>query len=344
MTKKLNEKNERTKRAFLTYRKHSEQVSDKTLDRELAALERFDEWNGRKDFAKFHIDWAVGFRTYLDRAKGRTGKPIAKSTTRAIMATMRAFTLWLSQQEGFRRRITAADASYFKLSLRDEAEARAAPERPATSIRQAKKALEGMPNKTPRQMRDKAILALLCLTGIRVGALISLKIKHIDLDEKSVMQNPREVATKFGKKIDSFFAKGFEDAEKAMAEWITHLDEVALCSPDDPLFPTTALKADSKVGFKDIGFTSAHWKTSDPVRKIVNSAFDAVGLQAFGPHAFRHMLARHAAKNCESVAELVATSQNLGHSDVLITLRSYGQISRETQRSLITGEKDQDGY
>ncbi|MEM9130433.1 MAG: site-specific integrase, partial [Pseudomonadota bacterium] len=74
------------------------------------------------------------------------------------------------------------------------------------------------------------------------------------------------------------------------------------------------------------------------VRKIINTAFDAAGLPAYGPHAFRQMLARRAAKNCESVAELVATSQNLGHSDVLVTLRSYGQIHRDDQRRLITGE------
>ena len=54
-------------------------------------------------------------------------------------------------------------------------------------------------------MRDKAVFALLCITGIRVGALISLRIRHVDLDEKPVTQNPREVATKFGKRIDTFF-------------------------------------------------------------------------------------------------------------------------------------------
>ena len=56
---------------------------------------------------------------------------------------------------------------------------------------------------------------------------------------------------------------------------------------------------------------------------------------------FCHMLARHAAKTCGSVAELVATAQNLGHTDVLTTLRSYGQISREDQRRLITGHVDE---
>ena len=80
--------------------------------------------------------------------------------------------IWLSQQDGFRRRIKLEHADYFRLSLRDEAEARAAPHRPAPSIKQSQRALAMMPEATPRELRDKAIFALLCLTGIRVGALI----------------------------------------------------------------------------------------------------------------------------------------------------------------------------
>ncbi|SHE87193.1 Site-specific recombinase XerD [Litoreibacter ascidiaceicola] len=342
MKKRPNEKNERIKRRFIEYRKFARQLSEQTLDRELAALERFDTWNGRKDFARFHIEWAMGFRAHLEQAKTNAGKPLSKSTNRATMATLREFTLWLSQQDGFRSRIKTADADYFNLSRRDEAEARAAPTRPAPSIKQAKRALSLMPESTPRELRDKAIFAILCLTGIRVAALISLRIKHVDLDEKSVNQNPREVATKFGSDIDTFFAKGFEEAETVLAAWLFHLDETALYGPDDPLFPATSLTADAISGFKANGFQRRHWKSTEPVRKIVNQAFAAANLQAFGPHAFRHMLARHAAKTCTSVAELIATSQNLGHKDVLTTLRSYGQISRERQRALVTGESEDD--
>ncbi|MDO6481922.1 tyrosine-type recombinase/integrase [Shimia thalassica] len=338
MSKRPNEKNERIKRHYIDYRKHARQLSDRTLDRELAALERFDVWNGRKDFARFHIDWAMGFRAHLEQAKGGSGKPLGKSTTRAIMATMREFTLWLSQQDGFRSKIRTSDADYFKLSRRDEAEARAATERRAPSLNQARRALDLMPATTPRQLRDRAVFALLCLTGIRVAALTSLRIKHIDLAEKSVTQNPREVATKFGKRIDTFFEQGFPEAEQALANWLTHLDETELYGPDDPAFPATALRATAAEGFKAKGFKRAPWKTTEPVRKIVNEAFACANLPAFGPHAFRHMIARHKAKSCRSVAELVATSQNLGHTDVLTTLRSYGQISRERQRALITGE------
>ena len=120
--------------------------------------------------------------------------------------------------------------------------------------------------------------------------------------------------------------------------WITHRDEVALYGPDDPLFPATAVSAQSNAGFAANGFTHRAWKSTEPVRKIVNAAFETASLPNYGPHSFRHMLARHAVNTSTSVAELVANSQNLGHSDVLITLRSYGQISRERQRELVTGK------
>jgi len=212
MSKRLNEKNERLKRRFLEYRKYARQLCEKSLDREISALERFDIWNGRKDFKRFHIEQAMGFRTHLEGSKSKTGKPLAKSSMRAILATLREFILWLSQKDGFRSKIKAADSDYFNLSRRDEAEARAAPPRPAPSINQAKHALRLMPSATPHQKRAKAVFALLCLTGIRVSALASLKVKHIDFREKSVTQNPREVATKFGKSIDTFFAKEFSEA------------------------------------------------------------------------------------------------------------------------------------
>ena len=169
MSRRVNEANERIKRRFLEYRQYARQLSEKTLDREIAALERFDVWNGRKDFSKFHIEQAMGFRKHLEQIKSAAGKPLGKSTMRAILATLREFILWLSQQDGFRSRIKPADADYFSLSRRDEAEARAAPPRPAPSVTQARRALSMMPTETSRELRDKAVFALLCLTGIRVA-------------------------------------------------------------------------------------------------------------------------------------------------------------------------------
>ena len=40
----------------------------------------------------------MGFRTYLEQAKSVSGRPLGKSTMLAILATLHAFVLWLSQQ------------------------------------------------------------------------------------------------------------------------------------------------------------------------------------------------------------------------------------------------------
>lgn len=68
----------------------------------------------------------------------------------------------------------------------------------------------------------------------------------------------REAATKFGKRIDTFFAKDFNEAEAPLRRWMTYPEEVVLYAPDDPLLPATALTARTKEGFKACGFTRTH--------------------------------------------------------------------------------------
>jgi len=69
----------------------------------------------------------------------------------------------------------------------------------------------------------KALFALIGLTCIPVSALTTIRIGHIDLKEKSVTQNTREVAPKNGKSIETFGVKDSEVAEAAMANWFSYL-------------------------------------------------------------------------------------------------------------------------
>ena len=52
-----------------------------------------------------------------------------------------------------------------------------------------------MPSATEFERRDKALFAFFMLTGARVGAVASLKLKHVDLFNGKVYQDPREVNT-----------------------------------------------------------------------------------------------------------------------------------------------------
>ena len=64
----------------------------------------------------------------------------------------------------------------------------------------------------PNRKRDRAILALLILTGVLDAALVSLRLKHLGLKEQRLDQYGREVDTKFG---TSMWIRFFPYAEPA---------------------------------------------------------------------------------------------------------------------------------
>ncbi len=97
--------------------------------------------------------------------------------------------------------------------------------------------------------------------GTRAGAAITLRVKHVDFEDTSVRQNPRNGATKFGKNIESFFHKGVPKAEEILARWITYLDATALYGPDDPLFPASERVAEGSA-------TLDYWRRTRSQRRI----------------------------------------------------------------------------
>ena len=84
------------------------------------------------------------------------------------------------------------------------------------------------------ERRDRALIAFTAITGVRDGALISLRVKHVDPSRLRVIQNPREVATKASKRIDPFFFPVSDTCEKIVLVWLRHLREALLFGDDDP--------------------------------------------------------------------------------------------------------------
>lgn len=59
--------------------------------------------------------------------------------------------------------------------------------------------IASMPAATDIEKRNRAIVALILLTGVRDGALVSLKLKHMNILEQRLDQGAREVKIKFAK-------------------------------------------------------------------------------------------------------------------------------------------------
>jgi integrase len=198
-----------------------------------------------------------------------------------------------------------------------------------------------MPVSTEIERRNRALLAFTILTGMRDRAIASIKLKHIDVIEKCVHQDARDVKTKFSKTFSTFFFPIDDDIEEIVLEWIMYLKEEKLWGNEDPLFPVTNITLNRALQFEAAGIKKEHWQTASPIRKIFQDAFTTAGLPYFNPHSFRNTLARLGEELCHTPEEFKAWSQNLGHEKVLTTFTSYGEVSYHRQGELIRNMGDE---
>jgi integrase len=68
-----------------------------------------------------------------------------------------------------------------------------------------------MPTAREIDLRNRAVVAFSLSTGVRDGAVISLKLKHVDLGTDTVSHDARDVKAKFSKTfVSHFFPVGDE--------------------------------------------------------------------------------------------------------------------------------------
>jgi integrase len=329
-------KNERIKRKYRLWLQDARQRSERSIDQALAAIAAFEQSTRRKDFAAFHIEQARAFKRSLqDGVNPNTGKPYAKATIKARLDAVKAFFVWLADQPGYRSRIRYADCEYFNLSANDVRIATAKRERPAPSLDQVHHALNLMPHGTLIEKRDRAVLALALLTGARDDALASLAIQNLDLDDRKIVQDARTVRVKFRKTFATWFFPVGGQAEAIIKDWLACLKDELQFGPDEPLFPQTEIGLDDKGRFAPIGLKRTFWANADPIRRVFKQAFERAGLPAYNPHAIRKTLVRLGEELCTTPEAFKAWSQNLGHEDVMTTLRSYGAVSSHRQAEIM---------
>jgi integrase len=299
-------------RGSLVYLKAARGLSEQSIDCAAKALQRFEASTRFRDFRKFHVEQAVAFRRVLGETKASRGEqPLSYSTMMQTLNALRSFFIWLADRPGYKSKICYSDADYFRLSEKETRVARTAKGR--------------------------------ALTGARDGALVSLKLKHVDLSEGKVVQDGREVSTKFSKTFTTWFFPVGDDVRSVVEEWIKFLRERELFSDDDPLFPATAVVNGRDRQFEVAGLSRNHWANTGPVRDVFRKAFAAAGLPYFNPHSFRNTLAQLSQRRCRDPEAMKAWSQNLGHEDVLTTFRSYGAVAADRQAEIIrnSGEPDE---
>ncbi|MDI3337927.1 tyrosine-type recombinase/integrase [Defluviimonas aestuarii] len=333
--RKFNEDNERMKREYRRYLALAKGRDEKTIDKVDAALAEFEQVLGYKPFKTFHRDWCERFKRYLEKRRTATGNPLSLTTRDATLRLVKGFFHWLASQPGYKSRVTYSDVDYFNNNAKDARAAHSVRPKIYPSMEQCNHAFRNMPEDSEVEWRDKAIFALLMLTGARDSALASLCLKHVDLIENMVFQDGREVRTKNSKTIETWFFPVDPMYRAFFESWVRHLQD-NLYGPADALFPKQTIAA-GKEGFAAQGLSREPYSNAQRVRDAIKAAFRNVSMTEYGPHSFRTMLSLYGDKVCRTLEARKAWSQNLGHERLTTTYSAYMPVSRERQRDLLRG-------
>ena len=327
-----NPKNDRCRVAYQGHLRHAKGYSVKSMDAALAALTEFEVFTRHRDFRQLHLEQIIGFKENLmSRASRSDGQPLSASTIIHTLGHCRAFFTWLVEQKGYRA-MNAMMVDYFSPPRREVMLARTLPPRPVPSVDEVNRIIIAMPTETLCDRRDRAIVAFMYLTGIRVNAVASLCLKHVDVVARSVFQDANVVRVKFSKsQVTSFFPVG-DHIEQIVTDWVAELTARGYV-PGEPLFQ----KNGELSATGDGRLARECWATSEPVRKIFKRAFEGAGVNYCTPHAFRKTLARLGLEMCGPIEEHWAWSLNLGHASLMTTLKYYGKPSDERRHQLLVG-------
>lgn len=335
--RKHSAENERIKREYLVFLREAKRQDEATIDVVAKALSRFEEDTNWRNFKTFHAEQAVAFKKHLaGQNNQQTGKPLSKATMNSTLRNLKAFFQWLAMQPGYKSRVKYTDAEYFNLSEKDARVATAKRQKSFPTVEQVKQVIAKMPRNSGIERRNQALLAFTLLTGARDSAIASLKLKHIDMDAGSVFQDARDVKTKASKTFTTYFFPVGEEIHQILREWVDYLKEELLFGLDDPLFPKTEVKQGARRVFEPVGLLAEHWSNATPIRKVFKEAFEEAGFQYFNPHSLRNTLVQLGERVCSGPEEFKAWSQNLGHSGVMVTFSSYGDVQQCRQREILT--------
>ena len=322
----INRGNWKSVKAYLAYREKVDQISASTINAEEGRLKHLLLWADEVPFQKAPTIQPPLSEYLKDARLDGKDMPLSRAyTTKIVRAGIRLFKWLRSNRRGYK-----AITPTWLASLKPPRTIIGEPIFKAVSFEEICNIAQAQANLL-WEMRIRAAAVFMFLSGIRVGALVSLPLETVDLDSRTVKQWPSlGVRTKFGKHATTYLLD-IPELNSVIEEW----DQLVRSAvPEDGYWfaPFNTLEGgfDTEV---DIIGQYRHVR----VRKDLKRWLERVGLPYRSPHQFRHGHAVYALKQAQDVADLKAVSMNLMHSNLSITDGVYGIMSQQDISKRIQG-------
>ena len=257
----------------------------KTVQAHLFTIRDFDLFLTGKPFGKVTPMNAGAYRDNLVKLSQipQSAGGLSSSTIRHRASQLRAFFKWLRNQEGHKR-LSRNILDYLELPKATRAKTLPREDRDFLTIEEAQSMVLKMPGNTIVERRDRAMVAFSYVSGLRASALTSLRLKHVDIENKEVVQDANEMQAKNGKSFRVFWFPRSEVFQDQVCEWLTELHQLGF-TPCDAVFPDAT----------DLNARNTELSSIAPMRsaRALQAAFhraSALVDRNCSPHSARHTL------------------------------------------------------
>lgn len=266
-------------------------------------------------------------------------KPLSPSYFKKTLAAARSFFTWLSDNESGYKFLTQKWIKTIKSKRFPE------PTKIYDAVIEDEiLAIASAPVETLLERRAKASAVFMYLSGMRIGAFVSMPIQAVDIKGLTVLQYPNlGVRTK-----NNISAKTFLWDIPELLEVVQDWDnEVRSILPPNGLWFAPFSYRSRKI---DPAVTIVGDHRHDLARKNIRVWLEAVGLTYHTPHKFRHGHILYGAARAKSFADFKVISQNVMHASTKITDEIYSNHKEnEVQKRMIamgnrTKSKNQNDY
>lgn len=321
--RKYSSENEIIKKKYLVDMDDPDGFSPKTIEGAKNAINRFEDLSLSKSFKEIDSSDLKEFKNKLLVTSSKNGGNLSLSTIEHTLKPLQRFFKWLKKEDGYKKKLKSLDLRFLDLKREDRQKIHTRPKiKEYYSIDQVALALNFNP-KNDVEMRDRAIVATLACTAMRHESLITVKIKHVNLVQEAIIQDPSTMKTKNSTWINTKILPIDNRISQIVINWVKYLKEDLYFSDEDPLFPKELLLHDEHNQFVGgVALSREHITSKSPIPKIIKRIFERVGLKYHNPHSFRDMLAVYVIANY-GTQEAVALSMNFGHKNLATLVNNY---------------------
>jgi integrase len=319
-------------RNFLTYLETVQQLDKGTISMYWQGLKHLLQWAGSRPF-KDASKIIPAFPEYLLTARNErhpNDKDAEKQLTprymKKVLGGARAFFKWLRLNFSGRSTITEAWIETLKVRRSVDSQSRLQ-ERHYWKMEDVRK-ITALEPATLRERRDIAAFAFLMLSGMRIGAFVTLPLSCVDIEARKVKQLPEMgVHTKNSKAAVTFLLP-IRDLLEIVTAWDAYMRKL---KRDDLNWYPSLIVAGNYCG-EGVApglLTGKYTGRVEAFKRGLKQLCERAEVSYKSPHKIRHGFGVYGVKKAKDIAQLKAISQNLMHANIGITDGIYGKLAEE---------------